>query len=117
MPCQVKCFSVVLVSRLLTNYLPHTRSLAGLILLGCLSNPSRAANHGNAANEFLFPRAANSDKNAAGTFLNSIVKEGMSRIEPLVPSSKIQGKCIRRGAVLQLVSCPALKDDLLPGWL
>jgi hypothetical protein len=116
MPCQVKCFSIVLVSHLLTNYVTHTHSLTGLILLGCLSSPIRAAN-GNAANEFLFPRAAKSDKNAAGTFLNSIVKEGMSRIEPSIPSSKCQGKCIRRGALGELILHNALQNDLLPGWL
>jgi hypothetical protein len=68
-----------------------------------------------AANEFLFPRAANSEKDAAGQYLNKVVKEGMAKIEPTVPEVKCQGKCYRRGAVQELVLHRALRNDLLPG--
>jgi len=86
-------------------------ALSGLILVGCLSAPSRSGN----ATGLLFSKLSSHDKDLAGKYLNSAVKEGMQMIAPEIPSEKWQGKCLRRAAVMALLLHQQLQVDLLPG--
>lgn len=83
---------------------------------GCISSAARAAHSSTAAtNEFFFSKQACGSNEAAGDFLNQLLRDGMVAIEPSVNPKMVVGKTCRRGGVTYLLLHPQLRDDLLPG--